>query len=82
MTTQAELTTITGPEAYAKAVEHAQHAEEHVGVNSPIAQQHAAVSQAYAAIARAEAAARGIAKPGYLPEGGWDQHTHPNNPTG
>lgn len=80
MTITAELTTMTGPEAYAKAVEYATKAAEFVdnNPNSAAAHQMAAVSRAFAAIAQAEATARASAKPGYLPGGGWDRHTHPD----
>lgn len=73
----ADLTTITGAEAYAKAVEHAEQGEQHIGIDSRIAEQHFAAATAYAAIAKAEATARASAKPGYLPGGDWDLHTHP-----
>lgn len=82
MTTETELTTMTGPEAYAKAVEYATKAAEYAdkNPNSAAAHQLAAVSRAFAAIAQAEATARISAQKGFLPGGGWDRHTHPNEP--
>jgi len=82
MSTQTELTTMTGAEAYAKAVEYVMKAAEFAekNPNSAAAHQLAAVSRAFAAIAQAEATARGSATPGYLPDGGWDRHTHPDEP--
>jgi hypothetical protein len=79
MTAAAELTTITGAEAYAKAVEHAQQAEEYIGIDSRRAEQEAAVAQAFAAIAQAEVAARASAPQGCYPAGGWKRHTYPND---
>lgn len=80
MTTATDLPTMTGPEAYAKAVEYATKAAEYVdkNPNSAAAHQLAAVSRAFAAIAQAEAAARASAQPGYLPGGGWSRHTDPD----
>lgn len=84
MTTQSETTTMTGPEAYAKAVEYAQQAVDkvdHYGLTAQIGhdvQALAAISQAFAAIAQAEATARGSARPGFYPEGGWADITAPN----
>ncbi|MGW2520468.1 hypothetical protein ACWC09_26335 [Streptomyces sp. NPDC001617] len=80
MTVQtAELTTITGAEAYAKAVEHAEEGEQYIGTDSRRAEQHFAAATAYAAIAQAERAASNGAKPGCYPDGGWRQHTHPTD---
>jgi hypothetical protein len=58
MTTQIETTTMTGPEAYAKAVEHAQEADRIISsdiyhASHDRAAAHAAISQAFAAIATA-----------------------------
>ncbi|MFF0747339.1 hypothetical protein ACFYVL_43870 [Streptomyces sp. NPDC004111] len=77
--TQTDLITMTGPVAYAKAVEHAQRAAEYADEGKPAtAQAFAEVAQAFAAIAAAEAAARSSAPAqGFYPEGGWRQHTHP-----
>ncbi|MCX4885889.1 hypothetical protein [Streptomyces sp. NBC_00847] len=72
------ITTITGAEAYARAVEHAEQAEQHIGIDSRIAEQHAAVATAYAAIAQAERAASNGAPAGCYPNGGWKRHTHPH----
>jgi hypothetical protein len=77
MTTTANLATITGAEAYAKAVEHAEEGEQYVGTDSRRAEQHFAAATAYAAIARAEVAARASAPTGCYPVGGWKQHTDP-----
>jgi len=79
MSTITEATTMTGADAYAKAVEYANKAAEYVdkNPNSAAAHQLAAVSRAFAAIAQAEATARTSAKPGFMPDGGWDLHTHP-----
>ena len=76
-----ELPTMTGPEAYAKAVEYATKAAEYAdkNPNSAAAHQLAAVSRAFAAIAQAEATARTSAKHGYLPGGGWTRHTDPDH---
>ncbi|MER6916733.1 hypothetical protein ABT354_34205 [Streptomyces sp. NPDC000594] len=76
-----DLPTMTGPEAYSRAVEHANRAAAYAeGGSSASAQTHAAVAQAYAAIAKAEAAARAGA-PGraVIPAGGWAAHTHPDS---
>lgn len=73
------ITTISGAEAYARAVEHAEQAEQHIGIDSRIAEQHAAVATAYATIARAERSASNGARPGCYPDGGWKRHTHPND---
>ncbi|MFD9603296.1 hypothetical protein [Streptomyces sp. NPDC059970] len=64
MTTQTETATMTGPEAYAKAVEYAERADAMTAniMNPPTAaaiQALAALSTAYASIAQAEATARG-----------------------
>jgi hypothetical protein len=82
MSVQTELTTMTGAEAYAKAVEYANKAAEHAdkNPNSAAAHQLAAVSRAFSGIAQAEATARASAKPGYLPGGGWARHTDPDDP--
>ncbi|MFB6593943.1 hypothetical protein [Streptomyces diastaticus] len=74
--------TMTGPEAYAKAVEYALKAARHADANTQhsnaSAAASAAVSQAFAAIAQAEATARGTARDGYHPGGGWSDITHPD----
>ncbi|MFF1360665.1 hypothetical protein [Streptomyces sp. NPDC058297] len=72
------LITMTGPVAYAKAVEHAQAAARAVdhGYHES-AKTHASVAQAFAAIATAEATARVSADFGHHPDGGWGVHTHP-----
>ncbi|MFD5184051.1 hypothetical protein ACFWMQ_15845 [Streptomyces sp. NPDC058372] len=73
--------TMTGPEAYAKAVEYARRAarlaDDDTERNRDRAQTAAAVSRAFAAIAQAEATARGTARDGYYPGGGWGEITHP-----
>lgn len=74
-----ELTTITGAEAYAKAVEHAEEGEQYIGTDSRRAEQHFAAATAYAAIAKTEVAARASARPGNYPEAGWRRHTHPTD---
>ncbi|MFF4403634.1 hypothetical protein [Streptomyces sp. NPDC001404] len=76
--TEAKL--MTGPEAYAKAVEYANKAAEYADARTgaSTAQSLASVAQAYAAIAAAEATARCSARPGYLPGGGWSQITDPD----
>ncbi|WP_069766036.1 hypothetical protein [Streptomyces sp. LUP47B] len=79
MTATTGLATITGAEAYAKAVEHAEQGEKHIGIDSRIAEQHFAAATAYATIARAERSASNGARPGCYPDGGWKQHTHPND---
>lgn len=84
MTVQtAELTTITGADAYAKAVELAQRAEDlaadYSELNRDRAKALAVVSQAYAQIAQAERIANGTAPAGCYPDGGWKRHTHPND---
>ncbi|MEU8623279.1 hypothetical protein [Streptomyces sp. NPDC048669] len=58
MTTQTETATLTGPEAYAKAVEHAQEAARLISndiynVQHDRAAAHALISQAFTAIAAA-----------------------------
>lgn len=79
MTTQTQLTTITGAEAYAKAVEHAEEGEQYIGIDSRRAEQHFAAATAYAQIAQAERIANGTAPAGCYPDGGWKRHTHPND---
>ncbi|MCX4971025.1 hypothetical protein OHA98_41155 [Streptomyces sp. NBC_00654] len=72
-----DLPTMTGPEAYSRAVEHALRAAAYAEGGSPAsARTHAAVAQAFAAIATAEATARSGAR-GW-PAGGWADHTHPD----
>lgn len=75
------LATMTGAEAYAKAVEYALRAAEYAekNPNSAAAHQLAAVSRAFSGIAKAEVAARAGARRGCYPEGGWKQHTHPDD---
>ncbi|MGW4222989.1 hypothetical protein ACWEG1_05980 [Streptomyces bauhiniae] len=70
-------TTLTGADAYTKAVEYAQVAARIADAN-PTVQNLTAVASTYALIAQAEATARAGAHPGFLPAGGWDRHTHPN----
>lgn len=81
-TSTADVATMTGAEAYSKAVHYANKAAEYAekNPNSAAAHQLAAVSRAFSAIAQAEATARGSAKPGYLPGGGWARHTDPDDP--
>ncbi|MFI8351296.1 hypothetical protein [Streptomyces sp. NPDC085596] len=77
MATPTDLTTITGADAYAKAVEYIEVAARIADAN-PTVQNLTAVATTYALIAQAEATARASAHPGFFPGGGWDQHTHPN----
>lgn len=70
---------MTGPEAYRKAVEYANKAAEYTDINPGTAANYATVATAFAAIAQAEATARGTANPGCLPGGGWHHITDPNN---
>ncbi|MGW2384426.1 hypothetical protein [Streptomyces sp. NPDC001658] len=83
MNATTELATITGAEAYAKAVELAKQAEDLAAdfsnLNRDKAKALAAVSQAYAQIAQAERIANATAPAGCYPDGGWRQHTHPND---
>ncbi|MFE4778034.1 hypothetical protein [Streptomyces sp. NPDC056713] len=82
MTTQSvtNLITMSGPVAYAKAVEHAQHAAKAADHGShERARTMAAVAEAFAAIATAEATARVSADFGHHPDGGWKVHTHPED---
>ncbi len=69
---------MTGPEAYEKAVEHANLAARTSQTPHDAAIRHAAIAQAYAAIAQAEATARASAKSGHYPGGGWVKITHPD----
>ncbi|AXU16811.1 hypothetical protein [Streptomyces clavuligerus] len=73
--------TMTGPQAYALAVEHAHRAARYADGGSPAAARtHAAIATAYAQIATAEATARASAEPGRYPGDGWDTHTDPDRP--
>ncbi|MFF1594309.1 hypothetical protein ACFVY0_40430 [Streptomyces sp. NPDC058286] len=75
-----DLITMAGPVAYAKAVGHAQAAALAADRGShERARTYAAVAQAFAAIATAEATARVSADFGHHPDGGWQVHTHPGN---
>lgn len=80
VTTPTDLITMAGPVAYAKAVQHAQSAAESAELGDhESARTNAAVATAFAAIAGAEANARCSALVGRYPEGGWKQHTHPED---
>ncbi|MEV6726999.1 hypothetical protein AB0M94_39525 [Streptomyces xanthochromogenes] len=74
-----ELTTMSGAEAYAAAVEFARDAAGAVGRGeNGTAQALASVAQAFAAVAAAEATARTSARgTNHYPAGGWRVHTHP-----
>jgi hypothetical protein len=82
MSDTTETTTMTGADAYSKAVEYALKAaalaDKGANVSGPTIQNLAAVATAFAAIAQAEATARGSGQPGYFPGGGWLVHTHPD----